>query len=233
MKEVKKSDYIRGSHTSVSYAQIKELQMIKNKFEHESDSSQQNSSDLLKIVKIAIAEIEELHKQSYSEYPIDEFVNFVKSKFTEVFLSHRTDLDDLTTTPIQEMHFKKAKDGDDFDGVRGKLDFQNAIDDLTKNYEWLKEKSYKAIENLEQKYEQIMADMEELNNRVSSYSILDNPNRKESKMNNYSLGKMKDTENKIMLNVIEDMVGHVGYTYDSVTAVLDNSYADLDVSNIL
>ena len=135
----------------------------------------------------------------------------------------------MRQTPVSENPFlENNRDQDGIDSVRGRLDFQGAIDDLDRNYQWLKEKSFKAIDSLSQKYDQAMADLKELKNHVSSINVMEGPQMKNNHRNATNLGKLKDTENKFMLNVIEDVVGNIEYTYNVVTLIMENSSFDFD-----
>ena len=82
LKQVKQTDYIRGYDTSVSYSKMKELESIESKFNH--PTHHQNT--LLNLTLTATKEIDDMYKQEYSEFPIENFVKFVKKQFTEVFL---------------------------------------------------------------------------------------------------------------------------------------------------
>ena len=132
-------------------------------------------------------------------------------------------------TLASENPFQKIdKDGDQIGSVRGRLDFQEAMDDIEKNYQWLKEKSFKAIESLSQKYDQAIVDLKELKNYVSSISVMEGPQMKNSHRNVTNLGKLKDTGNKFMLNFIEDVVDNIEYTYNVVKLIMENSSFDFD-----
>lgn len=133
-------------------------------------------------------------------------------------------------TPAPEFtNLNKYKETGEFEDVKGRLDFQNAMDDLTKNYEWLKEKSYKSLIGLEEKYDQMRSDLEELNKRISSYSINDNPAIKQQRMSGQRIAPLKDTEKKIIINVLDDVFGLVGYTSDSINVALENSFEDIEI----
>ena len=85
LKQVKQTDYIRGYNTSVSYSKIKELESIESKF-NQTSYPPSHQSTLLKLILSATKEIDDMYKQEYSEFPIENFVKFVKKQFTEVFL---------------------------------------------------------------------------------------------------------------------------------------------------
>ena len=229
VNKVKKTDYIRGYDTSVSYSKMKELENIETRFGRTSNASARTNSSLLKLVKTATKEIDDMHKQEYSEYPIENFVKFVKKQFTEVFLKNKTQLEEMNHTPISENPFQGIKDEDELESIKGKLNFQEAMDDLDKNYQYLKEKSFKAIEDLSQKHSQIMNNLEELKTTVSSINVFDGPQINSNRVISRDLSKLKDTENKFMNNVIEDVKGNVEYTYDIVCFMTENSSYDFDL----
>lgn len=230
IKAVKKSDYIRGFNTSVSSAQLKELENIRDRFDTNSNTDSAKESDIFKAVKAATQEIEEVLSQNGNSLSTNDIIKYVKNQFYQVFINNRADLEERMQTPMPEYaNLNKFKETGEFEEVKGRLDFQNAMDDLTKNYEWLKEKSYKSLIGLEEKYDQMRSDLEELNKRVSSYSITDNPTIKQQRMSGQRIAPLKDTEKKIIINVLDDVFGLVGYTSDSINVALENSFDDIEI----
>lgn len=210
----------------MSYAQLKELENIRERLEGGSNMDSSKESDIFKAVRSATNEIEDVLTQHGNSYSINDIIKYVKKQFYQVYLNNRVDLEDVLHTPAADTMTDKFKDifVNDLDGVKGKLDFQNAMDDITKNYEWLKEKSFKALFGLEEKYSQIHTDLEELNKRIETYDIMELPNVKALK--NSSL---KENERVILDSVLEDIFGLIGYTSDSINIAMENSLADTDV----
>lgn len=88
-------------------------------------------------------------------------------------------------------------------------------------------KIFKCLDGLEEKYSQIQTDIDELSKKMSSYSIMDAPVMKENKNLEAKMSALNNTEKKIILNVIEDVRGHVGYTTNVINIALQNSYDDI------
>jgi len=229
VKEVKKSDYMRGYNTSVSYAHLKELESIRDKFDSMSNSESVADGDFIKKVKSTIEEIEDVLTQNGNSYSINSIIEYVKEKVYQLYIQNREELEYGQRTPINGHNKLSSNKTADFDDVKGKLDFQNAMDDLTKNYTWLKEKAFKSLEGLDLKYQQIQTDLYEMNQRLKSYRILETFGQKKHR----NIGKrdthMSENEKQAMLDVFEDIFGQVGYTTDSVQVLLDSSNEDIDV----
>lgn len=195
------------------------------------DSNEDNSfnQDVLKSIKLAVMEIEEVLNQSLDSMSIPELVDFIKKHFYQVFLNNRSEFDETAELQRDDNpHILNVKDSKGFDEIRGKLDFQHVMDDISKNYEWLKEKSLKTIGSLEENYDQIARELNELNQRISTYSIHDNVYFKNQRSTSSKISQMKDPEKKIMLNTLDDIFGLVKYTDESVGAAIQISFEDIE-----
>jgi gas vesicle protein len=116
-----------------------------------------------------------------------------------------------------------------------KADFENIMQDLSKNVDWVKEKCFKSISNIEDKYENILSDLQELQKRVSSYDVVDigqmmSPGRVNTVLrpNSQNPSQRIEQENKICVNVIEEMIGLVWYTHNSVSNLMETSYTEIE-----
>lgn len=140
-----------------------------------------------------------------------------------MYANNKEELESQNKTPLDDRgNIKNYTEAGEFDDVRGKLDFQTAMDDLTKNYAWIKEKSIRSLESLDKKYQQIQADISELNTRLASYSVIDSVTQKRQKVFGQKTNPLKDAEKKVIFDVLEDVFGLVGYTNDSVNVTLEN-----------
>ena len=230
IKQVKKSDYIRGFNTSVSYAQLKELENIRDRLDGNSNPENLSQNELIKSIHIAVQEIEDILMNQLDQYSIPEIVDFIKKQFYQVFTNSKSEIEENLITQNDEVTQRmKFNENETLEGVKEKLDFQNAINDLTKNYEWIKEKSTKSLSALEDKYDQISRELSELNQRISTFSIHDNIGFKNQRpTSNKLMSQLKDTEKKIILNVLNDIFGLVKYTDESVRTKIDFSYEDIE-----
>ena len=225
VKEVKKSDYIRGFNTSVSHTQLKELENIRDRLDGKAQSDTSKDSDIFKAVQNATQEIEEVLTEHGNSFSINQIIDLVKKKFHDVYIENYTERDYYTKTPIQGNFAEKLKETGELDGIKGKLDFQNAMDDLTKNYEWLKKKSLEALDELEGKHKQIEIDLDELNKRIENYNIDEIQDQQTNKP-----AQLSNEEKELVNFVLSDIFSFIGYTTNSTSAALENS---LEHTNVL
>ena len=227
---VKKSDYIRGFNTSVSYAQLKELENIHDRLDGNGNSENYSHGEVMKSIKLAVQEIEEVLMNQSDQYSIPEIVDFIKKQFYQVFSNSKSEAEDNLITQTEELtHQIRFNENEVLEGVKEKLDFQNVIKDLTKNYEWIKDKSIKSLSGLEDKYDQISRELSDLNQRVSTFNIHDSFSVKNQRTTSGKLmSQLKDTEKKIILNVLNDILGLIKYTDESVRAKIEFSFEDIE-----
>jgi hypothetical protein len=228
-KVVKNTDYIRGYNTSVSQSQLRELEYIRDKFDNGSNINSSSESDVLRNVKEATQEIESVLTQNGNSLSINDIIKYVKEKFYEVYASNKEELESQNRVALEDKsNIKNYKEISELDDVKGKLDFQTAMDDLTRNYAWIKDKSIRSLDSLNKKYQQIQADITELNTRLASYSIIDTVSQKKQRIFGQKINPLKDAEKKVIFDVLEDVFGLVGYTNDSVNVTLENCVEDIN-----
>lgn len=185
---------------------------------------------MIKAVKIAVQEIEDVLMNQLDQYSVPEIVDFIKKQFYQVFSNSKSEAEENLMTQTEELnHQIKFSENEVLEGVKEKLDFQNVINDLAKNYEWIKDKSIKALSGLEEKYDQISRELSDLNQRVSTYSIHDGFSTKNQRTTSGKMmSQLKDTEKKIILNVLNDTIGLIKYTDESVRTKIEMSYEDIE-----
>ncbi|CAI2380107.1 unnamed protein product [Moneuplotes crassus] len=202
---IKKSDYIRGSNTTVSYAQLKELENIGDRLDSNSQADTSRDNDIFKAIGDTIKEIEDHLNHHGNSYSCNDIIKYIKQKLNEVYISESVNKSHFHRGPSSENY----KDSEDFDGIKGRLDFENAIKDLTKNYEWLKKKSIKSLSGIEEKYSQIQIDIDELDKTMVNYS---------SQSRTASRDEMSD-----LPALLQDACDLVTHTNESVNVHLENS----------
>jgi len=146
-------------------------------------------------------------------------VKYVKQKFHDVYVNTFAE----QRTPVPGAISEKLRKTGELEGIKGKLDFQDAMKDLTKNYEFLKEKSLKSIDGIEINYGQILTALEELTKRVENYNVKDIRSLNKDRPENLS-----EEEQKLVESVLQDLFGFIGYTNASVSAALDNNSSDIN-----
>jgi predicted RND superfamily exporter protein len=135
VKAVKNSDYIQGYNTSVSQSQMRELENIRDKFDNGSNINNSSESDVLRKIKEATQEIEGVLNQNGYSPSINDIIKYVKEKFYEEYAIDKEELESQNKVPLKDRsNIKNYKETCEFDDVKGKLNFQTAMDDLTRNY---------------------------------------------------------------------------------------------------
>lgn len=219
---LKSTVFSKEFSSSVNYNQIRELENIRDRFEGSNEEPVR--PDILQLIKIAVNEIENFMLRNSDSCELSDIIDFIKKQFHSVFMGSKAEADNMGENYARKdssaYKFNKIKD---FDNIKGRLDFQNAMDDFTKTYESLKEKSFKSLNNLEERYDQISRDLTELNQRISSYDIPDVPSIKVKSVYT-NVAKLKD---KDIMNILNDVIGHVKYTDESVRAAASNCFMDI------
>lgn len=136
---VRKSENYRGFNNSISEVQLKALETIRDRLDGSSNAESDRDSEILKAVRQAMSDIESVLTQNSTAMSINDIIKYVQDQFIQVYLNNRDELEDQIYNAQRGVFTQdKFRDTNELEGVKGRLNFQTAKEDLARNYQQLK-----------------------------------------------------------------------------------------------
>lgn len=139
VSRVRKSDTMRGFNTSVTDDQVKALEAIRDRLDGGDNNDSDGGSELFKSVRLTLNEIENDLTQHSTAWSINDIIKYVQDQFYQVYLTNKDELEYPNYNGQREIStLDKFRDTNELEGVKGRLNFQNAKEDLARNYQQIR-----------------------------------------------------------------------------------------------